>query len=82
MKTKEIEFESEYTDTFGGEANYSWVRRRKFTAPADASDRTVMRRARAAHDFQGVRGRWETLGETLAFYPSGSCTVLFVNPVY
>lgn len=27
-----ITYEYEYTDTFGGEANYSWVRRGKVTA--------------------------------------------------
>lgn len=26
-------YEVEYTDTFGGEANYSWVRRAKITVP-------------------------------------------------
>jgi hypothetical protein len=31
----------ELTDTFGGEANYSWVRRDQLELPADATDRQV-----------------------------------------
>lgn len=78
----QMQFQAEYTDTFGGEANYAWVRRAEFEAPADASDALVMRRAKKALGLSGVRGKREDAGEYLALYPFGSCTVLFVNPVY
>jgi hypothetical protein len=41
------------TDTFAGEANYAWVRRYEFTAPAGASQRDVIRRAKATAGWQG-----------------------------
>jgi hypothetical protein len=85
----------EYTDTFSGEANYSWVRRATVTMPElthygfdggtnyakanEAAERQLMRRAKAAMGLIGVRGKWEDMGETLAFYPHGSCTVMFVS---
>jgi len=74
-----MQFQAEYTDTFGGEANYSWVRRYTFDAPSDASDSLLMRRAKAVAGLSGVRGRSATLGETLEFRPYGCATVLFVT---
>lgn len=38
----------EMTDTFGGEANYCWVRRAIIDAPSDASSRLLTRRAKKA----------------------------------
>jgi hypothetical protein len=88
-------FNVEYTDTFGGEANYSWVRRVSVTMPElthygydggtnyvksnKVFERELMRKAKAAVGLTGVRGRKESFGDTIAFYPYGSCTVLFVN---
>lgn len=77
-----MKFRIEYTDTFGGDANYSWVRRATIEAPAEISDAALMRRAKKALDLSGVRGRRESWGETLAFYPYRSCTVLFIMPEY
>lgn len=62
----------EYTDTFGGEANYSWARRETITMPEwthfkgwDGNGRvqpkgyrrTLMRRAKAAVGLTGYRGQ-------------------------
>jgi hypothetical protein len=85
----------EYTDTFAGEANYSWVRRATVTMPElthygydggtnyckanKAADRQLMRRAKAAMGLTGVRGTKEDMGDTIAFRPYGSCTVMFVS---
>ena len=38
----------ELTDTFGGEANYSWVRRDQLALPQDASRRSVIMAAKAS----------------------------------
>ena len=75
-----MQYQVEYTDTFGGEANYSWVRRATIEAPDNASTHTLMRRARKALGLEGVRGRVSTIGETLEFRPYGCGTVMFVNP--
>lgn len=77
-----MRYQVEYTDTFSGEANYSWVRRATIEAPDNASNHTLMRRARKALGLEGVRGRVSTIGETLELRPYGCCTVLFVTPEY
>lgn len=70
----------EVTDTFGGEANYAWVRRYSFVAPAGAKQREIMRRAKAAADLTNVRG--ETSGDGgdgYEFRPRGDALVMFVS---
>jgi len=74
-------FEAEYTDTFGGEANYAWVQRWQFLLEEDARDRTIMREAKRQAGLTGAKGRTDGFGETQRFRPYGSCTVLFVNYV-
>jgi hypothetical protein len=66
----------ELTDTFGGEANYSWVRRGLTYA------RTIeqaTRHAKAALGLNGHRCRHEAFGDTVALHPAHTCTVLFVT---
>ena len=77
-----FQIEVEYTDTFGGEANYCWVKRETLTLPVGISDRAIMRRAKAAMGLTGVRGRSESYGDGLRFVPYGSCTVMFASTVY
>lgn len=77
-----MKFRAEYTDTFSGDANYSWVRRVEFEAPDNATDALLMRRAKKALGLSGVRGRRETWGETIVFRPHGACTILFISPEY
>ena len=73
----------QYTDTFGGEANYSWVRRASFTMPEGASLLAVMRRAKAEIGLTGARGRRDYYnGDTLEFRPFRSCTVMFCTAEY
>lgn len=71
-------YTAEYTDTFGGEANYSWVKRVEFEAPEAASQAAIMRRAKAAVGLSGAKGRTTNAGDIIAFKPWGACTVLFV----
>jgi len=69
----------EYTDTFGGEANYAWVERHTLEIPEDASNRTIMRRAKAAVGLTGVRGTKEDWGDMIRFKPHNMNTVMFVT---
>lgn len=85
----------EYTDTFGGEANYSWVRRAKIHMPelthygydggtnyAKANriyNRELMRRAKAEIGLTGVRGVTTHHGDCSEFRPYGMATALFIN---
>ena len=65
----------ELTDTFGGEANYAWVRRAEVTGE---SRRQVMRRAKSAVGMSGVRGKTFDHGDMLEFRPYGLLQVMFV----
>lgn len=71
----------EYTDTFGGQANYAWIRQQTITVNENASQRTIMRRAKAAMGLTGQRGIVDAYGDgTIEFRPWRSCTVMFVIP--
>lgn len=85
----------EYTDTFAGEANYSWVKRATVTMPElthygyDGStnyskvnrvfERELLKRAKREMGLTGVRGRVESYSEMLAFRPYRMCTVMFIT---
>ena len=85
----------EFTDTFGGEANYCWVKRAVIAMPElthygyDGSqghvkarrvfDRELMRRAKAAMGLTGERGERDNYGDTIEFRPANSCTVMFIS---
>ncbi|MFY8062076.1 MAG: hypothetical protein ACOVN2_00060 [Usitatibacteraceae bacterium] len=85
----------EYTDTFAGVANYSWVRRAQVTMPElthygydggtnygkanKVYRRELVKRAKAALGLTGVRGRGFWHGEEYEFRPFGSCTVMFIT---
>lgn len=79
-KTVKIQFEA--TDTFGGEANYSWVNRHEEDMPVNISDRALVRRAKAWAGFTGHPCRVNNFGDTIAIYPRGVCQVIFVNTLY
>lgn len=87
-------YQAEWTDTFGGEANYSWVKRATVAVPEwsafkdwdgngrrepKAYQRTVMRRAKAALGLSGLRGRTFNHGDMMEFRPFGMACVLFVT---
>lgn len=81
-QTEIFQMDVEYTDTFGGEANYCWVKRETLTLPVGITDAAIMRRAKAAMGLTGVRGRTESYGDGFRFVPYRSCTVMFVTTIY
>lgn len=74
--TNTIHFE--HTDTFGGESNYSWVRRGTYAGKNPNSKRSVVREAKAFAGITGIPCRVEDSGDMLAIYPIGMCQVVFV----
>lgn len=88
-------YKIEYTDTFAGEANYCWVKRATVTMSElthysyDGGtnyvrsnriyERELMRKAKAAMGLTGIRGRKESCGDLIAFYPYGTATVMFIS---
>lgn len=77
MTTKTIPYE--ITDTFGGEANYSWVRRGEVILPEGASDLTLVRRVKRALGLEGVPCNRESYGEQIVLRPVGACVVIFIG---
>jgi len=91
-------YKIEYTDTFGGEANYCWVKRAKIHMPELTDygydggtnygkanrifERELMRKAKAAMGLTGVRGKKESYGDSIVFRPYGYNTILFINYDY
>lgn len=80
-----IAFDVEVTDTFGGEANYSWVRRGVIRIPASlpyASKAYRLAKVKAAKAFAGWTGqRCEVAdhGDMLDIRPRNACMVCFVT---
>lgn len=72
----------EYTDTYGGEANYSWVKRETVAIPDTMSDLTLMRLAKRLMGLSGVKGKTYNHGDLIEFRPYRSCTVMFVQVCY
>lgn len=69
----------ELTDTFGGEANYSWSREGAVAVKEGASPLAIVRAAKAAAGLSGVRCRREDWGDTITLKPYGIHWVLFIN---
>lgn len=65
----------EYTDTFGGDANYSWVKRCRIGVNHGVSP---VRAAKREVGLSGVRGVTEDYGTTISFKPYSACVVLFI----
>jgi len=74
------QFVCELTDTFAGEANYSWVKRETITIPDRSSDRKIVMGAKSALGLTGQRCRKVDHGDTIELRPYGQCTVAFIYP--
>lgn len=78
MSNEQVTFAVEYTDTMGGEANYSWVKRKTFKAPRNISDLSLVRKAKKELSLTGLRCDRSNLGETIQLRPRGEATVIFI----
>lgn len=75
MKTKDIYF-VELTDTFGGEANYSWVRRFKIHAN---SERGALVKVSKHIGAQGKLRKQYELGDVIRYDITGAAVCLFLS---
>lgn len=76
-----IAWEIETTDTFGGEANYSWCNRETLELPEGLTERQTVLRLRKAAGLNGYPARTEPMQDGYVFrYPAGDCTVTFAVP--
>jgi hypothetical protein len=72
----------EVTDTFGGEANYCWVRRELLHFSEGTGKAQVKRRLKAAMRLTGMPGKWADHGDSLEFRPYGTQTILMARVRY
>lgn len=73
----ENEFEFEYTDTFGREANYSWVKREK-RPMKNTSQLALVRKAKKIFGLNGVRSKTSNYGDTIRIDFDSLCVVIFI----
>ena len=69
----------EVTDTFGHEANYSWVRRYVMDLPDSLSDYAIVRRVKKEIGWSGSRCVTTNYGDTIELRPMGVCQVCYVT---
>ena len=69
----------ELTDTFGGEANYSYAHRESLETEPNASNLSIVRKAKRWAGFTGLPCKVESYGDLIAIRPSSICQVLFVT---
>jgi hypothetical protein len=67
----------EVTDTFGGEANYGWVNR--FNLPDAPTRLAIVRRAKRAAGWSGLRCAVADFGDMIEVRPRGLCQVMFIT---
>jgi hypothetical protein len=76
-----MKYQFEKTDTFGGEANYCWVKREIVQVPDGTSDKLIVALAREWAGW-GVRSEIENYGDAITLRPRGVCEVVFITTVY
>jgi len=69
----------EVTDTFGGEANYGWVRRHELEVMDALSKHSLVRRVKKAIGWTGMRCLTVDYGDTVELRPYGQCQVAFIT---
>ena len=77
-----VTWDIEVTDTFSGQANYSWVQRSKLRVPDDISDLALVRRIKSVTGYSGIRGQTEISGDSVEIRFPGRCVVIFANVRY
>jgi hypothetical protein len=79
--TIQTDIHYEVTDTFGGESNYSWVKRGKVKCKPgeEYTNLAAVRRVKRAIGWNGVKCRVESDGDTITLYPRGVHQVCFIS---
>lgn len=74
-----MKYQFELTDTFGGEANYSWVKRTVVDIPDGTSKVLLVALAKQWANLTGTRCETENYGDAFTLRPRGLCQVLFIT---
>jgi hypothetical protein len=78
---KNISWCAELTDTYGGQANYAWVRRLYFETAENMSDIAVIRKAKKLLDISKIRHKkqnWSDAADTIQLDLVGMNMVAFI----
>lgn len=70
---------TEKTDTWGKEANYSWVERSTITLPENITEVALARRVKAVLGWTGIKCDREDWGDTIVYRPRNLLQVAFVT---
>lgn len=74
-----MKYNIEVTDTFGGEANYSWVRRYTLDLMDTINDYALVRKVKREIGWSGKRCLTVPYGDMIEIRPYGECVVAFVT---
>lgn len=69
----------EVTDTFGGEANYCWVKRYTISGGPDESNLQIVRRAKKAAGLNGIRCKTHNYGDSFRLDVCGANICAFIE---
>lgn len=69
----------EKTDTFGGQANYSWVERYELDGIENQTDLQLIRRVKKVIGWTGVRCNKTDFGDMIELRPVNFCNVVFIT---
>ena len=75
-------YQVEVTDTFGGEANYSWVRRYVIegsTGFGTKAERKLVRDAKKVAGWTGLRCDTQSHGDQITLRPRQACWIMFIS---
>jgi len=72
-------YDVEMTDTFGGEANYSWVKRKQIQVLTGSSKSLKIRRAKKSLGLSNTRHKVSDYGECIRLDIYGACWVVFIT---
>jgi len=77
-----IKVNFEVTDTFGGEANYAWVKRGSKEFKQQPTQLQMVRALKQFAGLQNVRCLKYDYGDMVALYPVNQCIVAFATMEY
>ncbi len=70
----------ELTDTFAGEANYSWIKRGTIEMEDQPfSNLAAIRKVKKELGFNGIRCKTHDYGDFIEIKPYGICQVIFIT---
>ena len=77
-----VTWDVEVTDTFSGQANYSWVYRYAISMPGGISYLALVRRIKSVTGYSGIRGHTYVSGDFVEIRFPARCVVIFAKVRY